>query len=335
MAARNLLYAALIAAALGAGAPAHEAMAAQAPAAEARDRSLEHHLARIAGNLDGVVGVSIRDLSSGAAFGLNADEAFPMASTFKIAVAGAILEQVDSGELTLEQMVTVDPDMHVPSEIIADRFIHPGVSLSVANLMELMLTQSDNTATDVLTELAGGPAAVTGWLASIGVEGQRVDRDTAGLLRDFFQLPEGPLAQTAAAALAEDPGFFDDGLTPREAFYNDPKDTSTPDAMADLLTRIVQGEALGADSTEFLVGVMERCRTGEGRLKGLLPEGVTVAHKTGTVGGTVNDVGVMTLPGGRQVVIAVFVKASPAPAEARERTIAEIARTAYDYFLFN
>lgn len=333
MAARNLFHAALIAALLGAAAPG--AMAAQAPAAQAQEQGLEHHLARIADNLDGVVGVSIRDLSSGAAFGLNAGEAFPMASTFKIAVAGAILKQVDSGELTLEQMVTVDPDKHVPSEVIADRFIHPGVALSVANLMELMLTQSDNTATDVLTELAGGPEAVTAWLDSIGVKGQRVDRDTAGILRDFFQLPDGPLGETAAAALAEDPGFFDNSLTPREAFYNDPKDTSTPDAMADLLTKIVQGEALSADSTEFLVGVMERCRTGEGRLKGLLPGGVTVAHKTGTVGGTVNDVGVMTLPDGSRVVIAVFVKASPTPAEKRERTIAEIARTAYDYFLFN
>ena len=64
--------------------------------------------------------------------------------------------------------------------------------MSVANLLELMMTVSDNTATDVLTKLAGGPAAVTGWVRAQGVEGLRVDRDTAGIIRDFFGIGPGP-----------------------------------------------------------------------------------------------------------------------------------------------
>ena len=80
---------------------------------------------------------------------------------------------------------------------------------------------------------------------------------------------------------------------------------------------------------------MERCRTGAGRLRGLLPPDTLVAHKTGTIGGTVNDVGVMTLPqNAGQVVIAVFIKGSDASEAVREKTIAQIGRAVRDYYLF-
>lgn len=331
----NLLDASLLALALCLGPVAAQATAQPADGAHQQvDTALEAEWARIAGNLDGVVGVAATDLSSGTQFGLNADQPFPMASTFKIAVAGAILHRVERGELSLEQMIPVDPDMYVRSEIIAMRLIHPGVSLSVANLVELMLTESDNTATDVLTELAGGPEAVTGWLRSIGITDQRVDRDTRGILRDFFHLADDlPFGEAAAQALAEDPDHFSTSRTPQEAFYSDPQDTTTPAAMIRLLTLIARGEALGTEETDFLLGVMSRCRTGEARLRGLLPEDVEIAHKTGTIGGSVNDVGIITLPDGRQLAIAVFIKASAAPTSVRERTIAEIARLSYDHVL--
>ncbi len=79
---------------------------------------------------------------------------------------------------------------------------------------------------------------------------------------------------------------------------------------------------------------MERCRTGSNRLKARLPEGTKVADKTGTLGGSVNDVGVITLPDGKdQVVVAVFIKKSDLPFAARERVIADIGRAVYDFFL--
>ena len=87
-------------------------------------------------------------------------------------------------------------------------------------------------------------------------------------------------------------------------------------------------------STERLLRVMTESPTGPARLKGLLPAGTAVAHKTGTMGGTTNDGGVVTLPDGAgHVAIAVFVKGSTKEVEERERVIAEIARTVYDYFL--
>ncbi|MGH8239606.1 MAG: serine hydrolase, partial [Steroidobacteraceae bacterium] len=107
-----------------------------------------------------------------------------------------------------------------------------------------------------------------------------------------------------------------------------------PEAMSNLLVAIFGGRALSVASTAQLTAIMERCRTGAGRLKGRLPSATVVAHKTGTVGGSVNDVGVITLPQDQgQFVISVFIKSSSAPIEERERVIAEIARSVRDFYL--
>ncbi len=83
------------------------------------------------------------------------------------------------------------------------------------------------------------------------------------------------------------------------------------------------------------LNIMRRCRTGETRLRGLLPAGTEIAYKTGTIGGTTNDVGIITLPANAgHVAIAVFVKSSEKEVSARERAIAEIARAVHDFFLF-
>lgn len=292
-------------------------------------------LTRLSSAAGGVVGVTLIHLESGRTLSLNGDLRFPMASTFKIAVAGAVLSQVDAGALKLDQMVEVPTDMLVESDVIADRFIHPGVSLSVANLLELMLTESDNTATDVLVKLSGGPAAANAWLARLGVRDQHVDRDTSGLLRDFFDMGPGPYLPAARRAAAARPGLWRTASSLNAAYDDDVRDTSTPEAMGQMLAAIYRGQGLSPSSRDLLIQIMQRCRTGEARLKALLPEGTVLAHKTGTLGATVNDVGVMTLPNGKgRLVIAVMIKKSPKETEVRERVIAEIARAAHDYFTF-
>jgi beta-lactamase class A len=80
--------------------------------------------------------------------------------------------------------------------------------------------------------------------------------------------------------------------------------------------------------------MMDRCQTGKSRIKGLLPQGTDVAHKTGSLGGVANDIGFITLPGDAgHIAISVFTKASNRPEDASEKAIAEIARTIYDYFV--
>jgi beta-lactamase class A len=120
-----------------------------------------------------------------------------------------------------------------------------------------------------------------------------------------------------------------------KSFDNDIRDTSTPDGMAALLERIFRKDMLKPESADLLLDIMRRCRTGGARLRGILPEGTEIAHKTGTIGGTTNDVGIITLPDGAgHVAIAVFVKSSEKDVPARERAIAEIARAVHDFFLF-
>jgi len=80
---------------------------------------------------------------------------------------------------------------------------------------------------------------------------------------------------------------------------------------------------------------MARCRTGGKRLKGMLPDSTPIAHKTGTIGGTVNDVGIITLPDASRIVVVVFVKKSDRPVADRERAIAQVARAIYDFYLFS
>jgi beta-lactamase class A len=264
---------------------------------------------------------------------LNAGDRYPMASTYKVAIAGAILAAVDAGRLQLPAMVTVEPRHLVPSEVIAERFAHPGIALSLHNLLELMLTESDNTATDVLMELAGGPAAVTAWVRSQGVDGLRVDRDTNQVIRQFLGLPTAPGGASLAEMLVARPELEALTAHPNITFDADPQDTATPTAMATLLTRIFTGKALSEASTEVITGIMARCRTGANRLKGRLPATDRVAHKTGTIGGSVNDVGVITLPGtAGQIVIAVYIKQSDVPMALREQVIADIARSVRDYY---
>jgi beta-lactamase class A len=318
--------------------PTRAAPRSSAPV-QARAAGLEADIAELskagAGSA-GMVGVAAWRLDgTGPRALVNAEVAFPMASTFKVAVAGRIFERIDKGEIKLDQMIPIESDRMVESPVIAEEFIHPGVSLSVYNLLELMLTHSDNTATDYLTELAGGTAAVTAWVRAQGVQGLRVDGDTDGIIRRFYHMGPGPFPKVLAEVSKANPRLGEDSLKPQAEFDADPRDTTSPVQMAELLTRIFSGKALGADSTRAMVAIMERDKTGLARLHGRMPAGTVVADKTGTIGGTVNDVGLITLPGGAgQVVVAVYIKASDASYEARERTIAEIGRSVRDYYLY-
>ncbi|HEV8408284.1 MAG TPA: class A beta-lactamase, partial [Sphingomicrobium sp.] len=311
--------------------------ALNAPASAASLAAVQSEIANISKSIDGVVGVAAWRLDGrGVRVLVNADQEYPMASTFKVPIAGTVLSQVDSGRLKLDQMVPVDPNMMVDSEGLAETFRHPGVTVSVENLLELMLTVSDNTATDTLEKLVGGPGVVTQWVRRQGIVGLRVDRDTAGMIRDFYGLPPGPsFPASLEAGLKANPNLEDKGDKPDPAFDNDPRDTSSPTAMAELFERIYSGKALSPASTNLLREIQERNTTGKARIRARLPQGTIVAEKTGTIGGTVNNVGVITLPGNAgKLIVAVFIKKSSKPVEDRERVIADISRALYDYYLF-
>ncbi len=102
--------------------------------------------------------------------------------------------------------------------------------------------------------------------------------------------------------------------------------------MLRLLVLLDEGNVLKPQSRDFLLGVMGSTVTGLGRIKGLLPAGTPVAHKTGSVGGVANDVGYVTLPDGRRFAVAILTKGSTTPPADRDRAVAETARVLYDFF---
>ncbi len=283
----------------------------------------------------GMVGVAAWRLDGrGPTILYNADEAFPMASTFKVAVAGKLMQRIEAGQLSLGKMITIDPDREIDSPTIAERLIHPGIVLSVYNLLELMLTDSDNTATDYLLDEAGGPAVVTDWVRAQGVQGLRIDGGTDEIIRRYLGMGPGPFPRVLKETLARDPELLARADKPDQAFDSDLRDTASPRAMANLLTRIFAGKALNPEHTRLLMEIMGRDRTGPHRLRGLMPPGTEVADKTGTIGGTINDVGAITLPGGGKIVVVVFIKASDVSIAAREKAIAQIGRAVRDYYAY-
>jgi len=296
-------------------------------------QDISQKIEKLSQGLAGRIGVAAQEIGSGVSVTVNGDESFVMASTYKVAIAVTLLDRVDKGELKLSDFIDISQEMMVAGDnAIALNFVHPGIKLSVANLIEPMITESDNTATDACLKLAGGPEAVTKMLRSIGITEQRVDRYTSEILRDFYGLPDKAYASVLAEALAKDPTLAAKQPDRNLEFEKEPRDHSTPKAMLELLLAIDSGKVLSEKSREFLLATMSRTRTGSGRLKGLLPKGTPVAHKTGTIGGVANDVGFITLPDGRRFAIVVFTKSSTTPEADRDRAIAEISRTLYDFY---
>jgi beta-lactamase class A len=299
---------------------------------------LQAEVERLAGHAGGRVGVGAIHLESGDTLFLNADEGFPMASTYKVPVATRVLDRVDRGELRLDSLVRLAPgDLHPGSGTLTALFDEPGVTLPLHTLIELMLLISDNSATDLVLEAAGGAGAVTGHMRAIGLDQIRVDRPTVRLIADWIgieELPSDDVDATTFEALS-DSVSEEERAAAAKAFDADPRDTATPRDMAALLAMIHRREILSEESSARLLDIMRRSTTGAGRIKGLLPPEVEVGHKTGTIGGTTNDVGVIELPDGAgHVALAVFVKASERDVATRERAIAQIARAVYDYFLY-
>lgn len=311
-----------------------------APEVDTHLEILERELNSLSEIAEGVVGVGVIHLETGRELYLNGDEPFPMASTYKVPIAVELLRRVDAGELRLDSMVAVRSGEISPgSGLLSRQFQYPGVSLSLRNLTELMLLISDNSATDMVLRIAGGPEDVTERMRALGIDGVRVDRSTTGLIADYLGMrdlpPETEITPERFSELLE-AVTEEEREVARTGFDADPRDTATPAGMARLLELVWRGEAISRSSSDLLLDIMRRSTTGTERIKGRLPRGTEVSHKTGTVGTVTNDVGIIHLPhDAGNVVTVVFVKESEVDVPQRERAIAEISRAVYDYFIFH
>lgn len=289
------------------------AMACGTPAAA---QELAGELAAVAEAPAGRIGVAAMDLETGRALSLAGHVPFPMASTVKVAIAATYLSGVDKGRFNLDQLYRFG------------RAVPPA-----HELIERMLVRSDNRAADVLLQAVGGPEAVNAWLAHAGIHGQRMDRTIARLVLDdrgYTQRYYTPDMPRTPLEVAQSVTLSDDGEV-KPAFVGDARDTSTPNAMVALLARLHEGALLSSASTRYLFDVMGRCVTGASRIRSALPAGTPVAHKTGTLAGVSDDVGIITLPNGHHLAVAIFAKGMRSEAE-RDHGIAAVARVLYDGF---
>jgi beta-lactamase class A len=311
-----------------------------AGAASASDLGpLEKRVAAVVAESRSTVGVGLRDLTSGETVLVRGREHFPMFSVYKLPIAMRVLQRVDEGALRLADPVAIEPKDVRPgsSTAVTSRLQHGRGTLSIAELVEAAVAQSDNTASDLILRLAGGPAAVTAYVRSLGIEGLRVDRPEVQMAADTYgvTLPASWEAGELPALLTAPPAQRRAAI---ERYVADPRDSVTPEAALALLARVARRDALKPPSADYVLRTLEKTTTGPGRIRGLLPKGTVVANKTGS-GPTAqgytaasNDIGLLTLTSGRQIAVAVFVSASAADDAARDRTIAEIARAAYDHW---
>jgi beta-lactamase class A len=299
---------------------------------------LEATIGRLAASTGGTVGVGVRHIESGRELYLNGTARFPMGSVFKLPLAVQFLALADANAVSLEKVVVVRPgDLRPGSSKLAKAHGGPR-SLSLGELLEKMLIDSDNTATDILWKETGGSKAVMARLAILGINGISVNRPTAQLL------PAAAGVGPVPSDIEMTPQRFDELIreTPRarrdagvSAFLKDEQDTATPAALVELLSKIWRQETLSPGRTALLIDTMYRCETGKGRLRGRLPRGTRVAHKTGTLRpSVVNDVGIIELPArAGHLVVAVMIKESRQDLATQERAIAGITRVIYDYFV--
>jgi beta-lactamase class A len=266
---------------------------------------LSIEIARIAAHAHGRVGVACSLLGRDLDCNFHANEAFPMQSVYKLPIAMATLHAVEQGHLTLNQPVRFLPsDLIAPDQYsrLRDEQPHGNVDVPLEELLRLAVSESDGVASDILLRTLGGPAAADAYVRSLGIIGIHIV-DTEKTLGREVKLED--------------------------------RDSAQPRALVALLRLLADRSPLSPEHTQLLLGWMAASHTGDRRIRALLPPGTVVADKTGTSGtarnftSATNDVGLITLPDGRKLALAVMVADSAAPAAVREHVIAEIAAAIY------
>ncbi len=271
---------------------------------------LKADIERITAGVDATWGIYMKSLETGEEIALNADRPMDTMSTIKIPLMAEVFEQIRAGEFALTDRYTLAEADVLPGTGILRR-LDPGAEVSVKDLITLMIVVSDNTATDVLYRMVGGPEAVNRRMAALGL------RETRALAnaRAWFE------------ALAAAPA--------RDEFHRaaeHPFGLSTPREMGRLLEMMERGTLVDSASSETMLRIMR------GQLyRSRIPRYVTgyqIPHKTGDflpyIG---DDVGVLEAPG-RTIVLTVFTADHYGSGEALENAIGLVAKQVADYFAY-
>ncbi len=245
--------------------------------------------------LGGRLGVAIVDTGSMKRIAHRGDELFPMCSTFKSLAAAFVLARVDRGQESLSRRIVYQQDVLLPYAPVTRNHVGGG-GLSVGELCAAAVTLSDNTAANLLLDSFGGPPALTAYLRSLGDGVTRLDRTEPTL---------------------------------NEATPGDPRDTTTPVAMAETLRKIVLGSTLSAASREALVAWLVACTTGGKKIRAGVPGGWKVGDKTGSGGDhATNDVAIIWPPNRAPIIATTFFIRARGSDDDRSAILAGVGRIA-------
>lgn len=273
--------------------------------AQAQQSSLREQIVELSKPAKGIVGVSVLGLEDRDTINVHGNAKLVMHSVIKLPIAMAVLHLVDSGLFTLDKTIKVKKRELVKNTYspLRDKFPEGG-EFTIRDLLTYMVSQSDNNACDIMLKFLGGADQVEDYIHMIKVTGINVEAGEAEMAKAW------------------------------EVQYTN---WAKPVDVVKLLDKIYTGNVLAPASKDFLIKIMQETTTGPNRIKGLLPAGTVVAHKTGTsptnsagLSPATNDVGVITLPNGKHIAIAIFVCNSTADQATRESVIANIAKVVYD-----
>lgn len=262
----------------------------------AQARSAEASLKAIQKRIGGRLGVHVLDSQSGKRFGIDENSRYAMASTFKLALAAAVLWQIDRGAFGPERALAISKQNVLPtSPVVEARLAAGATSMTIRELCTAIITQSDNAAANLLLAGIGGPQALTTFFrSSVGDKVTRFDRMELDLNTNL-------------------PG--------------DPQDTTTPRAMVDSMLRLFTQDVLSLAARAMLIDWLGQSRTGLARVRAGLPPGWQSGDKTGTgENGAVNDLAIVYPPGRRPIFVAVYMSESKLAKPALEAAHADIGR---------
>lgn len=301
---------------------------------------LQLRLAQAATESDGTVAISVLHLRTNERVSIHGNVRLPMMSVFKLPLAVVTLAEVDAGHWKMTTPIPIAPHEIVPDvSPVAEAWTKGEKSPKLETLLRQMIQQSDNTAGDKLVSLNGGGPKITARLRKMGLKGIDVAEQEINIIGRIHCAGGHGSGWTAAKVgdCQEASPVAQETAAKHEIAA--PPNGATTDAIVDMLAALDRGTILSEASRKWLLSTLAGTATGPKRLKGLLPDGTPVAHKTGTgdtflgLNVATNDVGIVTLPNGDRFAIAVFIAGAHADPTLVEALIAKIARVTWDAFV--
>lgn len=298
-------------------------------------QALQQRFLELERSSGGELGVYALHVEKGLVASRNESRFFPMASVYKLPIGIFMLNQVFEKRIDLSAETTVTREKLAPEySPLARRWHREGdFEITWGELLRQMVSESDNTACDMILEKVGGPARVTRYFAQMGLNGFSINRtekqmalDQVHTVKEFRQY-DG-IAVDSVFELMERSQL---DRVVRNALATR-KDVASPWGLAELLLRLHRRTLPAFVDYSLIQQVLTETRTGASRIKAGLPASASVAHKTGTqrtfsgVNIATNDVGIISLESGEHIILVVMLRGSTLDSDGREQVIADVTR---------